>query len=188
MPTPRNSEGLLRQVAEHISKMRGGISRGNKNSISFTLDLAEWPDDVPLPPEATLSQRGPKRLAPRREIFLEAHKTIDIVGGLFDVPHALEMVASWYQQEMMHLGWAIDKEGGLTKSEGASQWLHFRHLDEPTTVKIFLQYYPYKQSTSVFTKRITVQADYSDTKSNVLTGPSVQNGTMVTEQKQHVMV
>ncbi len=188
MPTSRNSEGLLRQVAEHISKMRGGISIGHKNSISFTLDLAEWPDDVPLPPEATLSQRGPKRLAPRREIFLEAHKTIDIVGGLFDVPHALEMVASWYQQKMADLGWAIDKEGGLAKSEGASQWLHFSHLDEPTSVKIFLQYYSYKQSTSVFVERVTVQVDYSDTKNEVSMGPSVQNGTIVTKQKQHVMV
>jgi len=42
----------------------------NFAGISFALELAEWPNDVPLPLDATESVRGPKRWPPRREIDL----------------------------------------------------------------------------------------------------------------------
>lgn len=143
--------------------------RREKYGISFALELAEWPNDVPLPLDATESVRGPKRLPPRREIDLKPKQTVDRVRGLFDVPQSLETVTEWYRHEMKRLGWVMEKDNGLAKSDGPSHWLEFHHPDKKAMAKIFLQFYPYNNTTSVFTQRVAVYSDCSDPESPEMT-------------------
>jgi len=57
-------------------------------------------------------------------------QTVDRVRGLFDVPQSLQTVTEWYRHEMKGLGWVMEKDSGLAKSDGASHWLEFHHPDK----------------------------------------------------------